>query len=101
MSKKKQLVVPKFRTEQEEADWWDANRDKVSEAFVEAGQRGELTILTKEKLRERLAARPVTIRIAEADLELAQKQAERKGLPYQTYIRSLLHENLTERERSR
>jgi predicted DNA binding CopG/RHH family protein len=45
-----------------------------------------------------LAARPVTIRLAEADIQLAQKQAERKGLPYQTYIRSLLHETLVERE---
>ncbi len=29
----------------------------------------------------------------------ARKQAERKGLPYQTYIKSLLHETLVERER--
>ena len=37
--------------------------------------------------------------IPEADLALARKQAERKGLPYQTYIKSLLHETLTEREK--
>jgi hypothetical protein len=32
------------------------------------------------------------------DIALAQRLAERKGLPYQTYIKSLLHEAL-ERER--
>ena len=34
-----------------------------------------------------------------APLALARKQAEHKGLPYQTYIKSLLHETLTEREK--
>lgn len=98
---KKQLVVPKFKTETEEADWWFANREKLSEEFVEAGRQGKLKVLTKEDLRERLAARPITIRVAEADIELAKKQAELKGLPYQTYIRSLLHETLVERESRR
>jgi predicted DNA binding CopG/RHH family protein len=94
-------VVPKFATEAEEAEWWDQNRDMVSRDFREAGLKGEVKKLTVELLRERLAskARPVTIRLAEADIRLAQKQAERKGLPYQTYIRSLLHETLVERER--
>jgi predicted DNA binding CopG/RHH family protein len=31
--------------------------------------------------------------------QTCEKQAERKGVPYQTYIRSLLHETLVERER--
>ena len=59
----------------------------------------------KEKLRERIAASrktpapTVSLRIPAADLALARKQAEQKGLPYQTYIKSLLHETLTEREK--
>ena len=93
-------TTPKFANEAEEAEWWDNHRDMVSREFVEAGKRGELKILTKEKLRERLAARPVTIRLSESDIELARKQAEEKGLPYQTYIKSLLHETLTERKRA-
>jgi hypothetical protein len=36
-----------------------------------------------------------------ADLALARKQAEQKGLPYQTYIKSLLHETLAEREKQK
>jgi predicted DNA binding CopG/RHH family protein len=60
--------------------------------------KGELKIVTPQQLAARLATRPITIRLAEADIDLAHKQAERKGLPYQTYIRSLLHETLVERE---
>ena len=91
-------MIPKFATEAEEAEWWDENRDMVSRDFQEAEREDDLKKLTVERLRERLAARPVTIRLAETDLQLARKQAERKGLPYQTYIRSLLHETLVSRE---
>src|SRR5450432_2416920 len=47
---------------------------------------------------EARASRNVTIRMAEADLHLARKQAEEKGLPYQTYTNSVLHEALVRRE---
>jgi predicted DNA binding CopG/RHH family protein len=42
--------------------------------------------------------RPVTIRLAVEDREAAQAAARRLGLPYQTYIKSLLHQGL-EKER--
>ncbi len=44
-------------------------------------------------------AEVVALQIPEADLALARKQAEQKGLPYQTYIKSLLHETLAVREK--
>ena len=47
--------------------------------------------------REARASRNVTIRMVEADLDLARQQAEEKGLPYQTYIKSVLHEELVKR----
>ena len=37
--------------------------------------------------------------MAEADLDLARKQAQEKGLPYQTYIKSVLHEALVKQQR--
>jgi predicted DNA binding CopG/RHH family protein/uncharacterized DUF497 family protein len=107
MSDKKQtkrIIVPKFATEAEEADWWYKNRKAHDRIFSEAVKAGEARILTKEKLLARIEAskkKPATVvalRIPAADLALARKQAERKGLPYQTYIKSLLHETLTERE---
>jgi predicted DNA binding CopG/RHH family protein len=40
----------------------------------------------------------VTIRMPIADIETAREIAEKRGLPYQTYIKGLLHQAL-ERER--
>jgi predicted DNA binding CopG/RHH family protein len=103
--KEPKLVVPAFGTEAEEAQWWFGHRDKHGKQLLAAVKSGKAEVLTKEKLRERLAAskKPpapvVALRIPAADLDLARKQAEQKGLPYQTYIKSLLHETLIERER--
>jgi hypothetical protein len=47
----------------------------------------------------RVLSRLLSIRLPETDIALAQRLAASKGLPYQTYIKSLLHYAL-ERERS-
>jgi predicted DNA binding CopG/RHH family protein len=41
-----------------------------------------------------VAAKNVTIRLSLADLARARKQAERRGLRYQTYVKMLLHQAL-------
>lgn len=105
MNKNTKRVVPAFATEAEEAEWWFQNRDIHSKQLLAAVKAGAAQTLTAGKLRERIAASKkapapvVALRIPEADMALARKQAERKGLPYQTYIKSLLHETLTEREK--
>jgi predicted DNA binding CopG/RHH family protein len=105
MKKQKKVIRPSFATEAEEAEWWYKNRNVHGKELLAAVQRGDAQVLTKEKLLARIAAskkRPspvVALRIPEADLALARKQAERKGLPYQTYIKSLLHETLVQREK--
>lgn len=40
-------------------------------------------------------SRQVTIRLSNSEIELARKQAEAKGLRYQTYMKMLLHQALT------
>src|SRR5258708_5522652 len=103
--KQSKRVTPAFATEAEEAEWWYKNRNLHGKQLLAAVKNGEAQVLTKEKLRERIAASKktpapvVALRIPRADLALARKQAEQKGLPYQTYIKSLLHETLTARER--
>jgi len=100
--KVERIVVPKFKTEAEEAQWWYVNRDKVEDALISAMDNGTIRRGTAQRLtREARASRNVTIRMAEVDLDLARKQAEEKGLPYQTYIKSVLHEALVKRERRR
>jgi predicted DNA binding CopG/RHH family protein len=105
MKKRTKSIVPAFATEAEEADWWYQNRKIHDKELLAAVRSGEAQILTKEKLLARIAASKkapapvVSLRIPAADLVLARKQAEEKGLPYQTYIKSLLHETLAEREK--
>jgi len=105
MKNQTKRMVPAFPTEAEEAEWWHKNRNIHGKQLLAAVKSGEVQILTKEKLLARIAAsknRPapvVSLRIPGADLALARKQAEEKGLPYQTYIKSLLHETLAQRER--
>jgi len=104
-SKPRKRVVPAFATEAEEAAWWYENRNAHGKELLTAVKNGEAEVLTKEKLLARLAVSKktpspvVALRIPAADLALARKQAEQKGLPYQTYIKSLLHETLAEREK--
>ena len=104
MNKTKRMV-PTFATEAEEAEWWFKNRNIHGKQLLAAVKSGEAQVLTKDKLLERLAASRktpapvVALRIPQADLDLARKQALEKGLPYQTYIKSLLHETLVNRER--
>jgi hypothetical protein len=105
MQKEPKRVLPVFATEAEEAAWWYKNRNLHGKQLLAAVRSGEARVLTKEKLREWLAASPktpapvVALRIPATDLALARKQAEQKGLPYQTYIKSLLHETLAKREK--
>jgi predicted DNA binding CopG/RHH family protein len=102
---KNKRIVPTFATGAEEAEWWYKNRNVHGKQLLTAVKNGEAQVLTKQRLMERIAASRKTpapvaaLRIPQADLALARKQAEEKGLPYQTYIKSLLHETLAAREK--
>ena len=80
-------TIPKFKGEAEEAAWWDAHPDFIVEQFEKAAKEGRL-------LRGIPKSKSVTIRIPVRDLEAAQRLADRKGLPYQTYMKMLLHQAL-------
>jgi predicted DNA binding CopG/RHH family protein len=97
MKKTQGRTVPAFVSESQEAEWWDKNRRKLDTDFQKAARRGELKPLDRKTLLGRIAAptRVVSIRLPEADLTRAREQAARMGLPYQTYIKSLLHQALT------
>jgi len=92
---KRKRVIPAFRSESEEAEWWHKKRGRLDKDLVEAAQM--LKRLDQATLKARLAAsksRVISIRLPETDLELARQQASQKGLPYQTYIKSVLHQAL-------
>jgi predicted DNA binding CopG/RHH family protein len=94
---KQKRVIPAFESEAKEAEWWHKNRTTLDRDLTEAAKKGELKRLNQATLKARLAsskARVVSIRLPENDIELARRQAAQKGLPYQTYIKSLLHQAL-------
>jgi predicted DNA binding CopG/RHH family protein len=92
MTAKTRIAI--FKSEKEEAQWWDAHPDVITELFVQAKKEGKLKRLPVF----RGATKSVTIRMPIVDIESAQRLAEQRGLPYQTYIKGLLHRAL-ERER--
>jgi predicted DNA binding CopG/RHH family protein len=86
--------IPKFMSEKDEAEWWDAHPEVITELFLKARKEGKIKRLPVVHG----ATKPVTIRMPVADIEAAQEIAERQGIPYQTYIKGLLHQAL-EREK--
>ena len=91
---KQKRVIPAFKSESEEAGWWFKKRGSLDKDLAGTGKK--LKRLDQATLRAGLAAsksRVISIRLPEVDLELARKQASRKGLPYQTYI-TVLHQAL-------
>jgi predicted DNA binding CopG/RHH family protein len=91
----KTTKVPKFKSEAEEAEWWDRNPDFIADQVDQAAKQGRIL----RGLPGRGATRSVTIRLAMKDVETAQTLAAKMGLPYQTYIKTVLHQAL-ERERN-
>ena len=58
-------------------------------------QRAEINQKAREAVFTATGTRQVTIRLSGAMVGMARQQAQTKGLPYQTYIKMLLHEALT------
>jgi predicted DNA binding CopG/RHH family protein len=76
------LQAPRFKNEQEEADWLYQNRSEISDLLVRFGRKSPMK------------TKSVTIRLPEGDIELAQRMAAKQGVGYQTYIKTVLHESL-------
>jgi predicted DNA binding CopG/RHH family protein len=88
----KRLVVPKFETEAEEANWWDEHMDIVGENLIEAMQngtahRGGPAALLRE-------TRVINVRMNNNDIERMERLAEEKGISNQACINLLLRDAL-------
>lgn len=100
--------LPKFANEDEEAKWWYENRELISDEFQKAAKEGRLrTGGIRRLFRERGIPFPeekvkvtptTTIRLDPNDIALARKQAEARGLRYQTYLKMIIHEALRKAE---
>jgi predicted DNA binding CopG/RHH family protein len=85
----KAVVVdtPDFRSEAEEAEWWDRHRGLIEDLLLKHGRRG--AVPTKN----------VSVRLPVTDIERARKLAGKRGVGYQTLIKTLLHEALKKESR--
>ena len=88
----KQITIPKFRTEAAEAKWWGSHPEAAAEIMKRALKSGAA--------RRAVPLKTVTMRLPVLDIKTAKDLAHRKGLPYQTYIKMLLHEALEKECRS-
>jgi predicted DNA binding CopG/RHH family protein len=90
MKRKKAPVMvdaPRFRSEAEEAEWWDSHQDLVADLLLKHGRRAAIP------------CKSITVRIPVTDIDKARQLAEAKGIGYQTLIKVLLHDALKREER--
>lgn len=89
----KKLKTPEFKNEAEEAGWYAANQDTLLAEFQDAAKEGSLG---RGSLAKRGLTPTTTIRLDRGDIKLAKRQAEQRGLRYQTYLKMLIHQALRE-----
>ncbi len=90
-------TVPNFATEQEEAEWWDAHPELLTQRFQAAKQKGQLRRLSQTQLPR--DGQTATIRISVEELARVREFAARRGLSDQAYVETLLHEALDNEEK--
>ena len=93
--KDKKLQIPNFESEEQEAQWWAKNPDAILAQFESAAAENRLGRGTAAR---RGSTPTTTIRLDPADISRAKSQAERRGLKYQTYLKMLIRQALTQEE---
>ena len=87
----KRRELPAFANEAEEAQWWYDNREKHAEEFIQAMDAG---LVTRGAMVRRGLVRTPSVLISHEDHAVAKMLAEKKGVPHETYIQTLVHEAL-------
>lgn len=96
---KTKRTVPKFKSEDQEAKWWDDNRKNVEQNLLNAVAKGSTRRGMAVKLtRLARASKNITIRLSIDDIDRARRLSEKKGIGYQTLIKMYLHEALAREE---
>jgi hypothetical protein len=92
--------IPAFDSEAEEAAWWDAHPDVPLKILGQAKRDGTLTHGEILRQLERRKSILISLRMRAEDVTQAKIIADRKGLPYQTYIKTLIREGLRRDEKA-
>lgn len=95
--RKKPVVMPRFASQDQEADWWASRegREFVKRKAAEASETGGAPRGSRlvRKLNK-AASVQISLRLPGADLAKAREIAARKGIGYQTLLKMLVHEGL-------
>ena len=91
------LNLPKFDNEAEEARWWYENQNLLAEEFHRSATNGTLKQGTAMRRALEFEAAS-TIQLDPDDISRARILAEKRGLKYQTYLKTLIHEALEREE---
>lgn len=95
--KKKPIVMPKFVTEAQEADWWASRegRDFVKQKVAGAGKKRDAPVGSRlVRQLNKAASIQIALRLPEPDVAKARELAMQKGIGYQTLLKMLVHEGL-------
>ena len=84
-------IIPSFANESDEADWWFTHADELADEMLQAAAEGTLGRGTTAK---RAAALNNLVQLEPRDIALAREQAALRGIEYETYIQTLLHDAL-------
>src|ERR1700689_3385752 len=88
------LEVPKFASEEEEANWWFENRGKLEEEFLEAARTGRLRSGSTALRRAREASNATAIHLSDSDLAAIRHLAAQRGQSEDACAASILHRAL-------
>ena len=87
---KKKLIIPKFHNEDEEFEFW-SNLD-LSEYFEPSDFKR--FVLSDVLKRAKPKTRRTTIRLPEQWIEEAKEKATGLQMPYQTFLKQIIHHGL-------
>lgn len=91
------MEMPEFKSEKEEATWWDTHK-KEADDFVERAHKAGA--FTQGTVARAAATKQTTLRLQTEDIRRAKTIAQRKGLPYQTLLKMLIHDGLRREEKA-
>jgi predicted DNA binding CopG/RHH family protein len=86
--------VPEFANESEEADWWEAHEDELANALTKTVAADNQSSGSPANATDFA----IHIRLEPEDIAKARVQAAKRGLPYQTFLKMIIHEALRNAE---
>ena len=92
--------MPKFSSEAEEARWWAEHQDEFGDETGQVVLDPAKSLGLPPKVEAvKKTSEQIALRVPKPELARAKKLAAKRGLPYQTLLKMLIHEGLDRLER--